>query len=94
VVRRFFETAVNTLANAHAVLAEKLLRKANPHWIRHAYASHALTRGAELTIMRDNRRHVSVSTTSINLHSDGVKRARQLRRLRQNDRWCVVTTTA
>ncbi|NBF18134.1 tyrosine-type recombinase/integrase, partial [Pseudomonas sp. Fl4BN2] len=60
-----------------AVLAGKL-RKASPHWMRHTHATHALARGAELTTVRDNLRHASVSTTSIYLHSDEIKRARQL----------------
>ena len=77
VVRRFFETAANTIENDHAVLAEKL-RKASPHWMRHTHATHALARGAELTTVRDNLRHASVSTTSIYLHSDEIKRARQI----------------
>lgn len=77
VVRRFFETAADVIENDHAVLAEKL-RKASPHWMRHTHATHALARGAELTTVRDNLRHASVSTTSIYLHSDETKRARQL----------------
>ena len=77
VVRRFFATAADTIENDHAVLAEKL-RKASPHWMRHTHATHALARGAELITVRDNLRHASVSTTSIYLHSDEIKRARQL----------------
>jgi len=77
VVRRFFETAADVIENDHAVLAEKL-RKASPHWMRHTHATHALARGAELTTVRDNLRHASVSTTSIYLHADDVKRARQI----------------
>jgi len=41
-------------------------------------ATHALARGAELTTVRDNLRHSSVATTSIYLHTDEVKRARQM----------------
>ena len=77
VIRRFFETAADTIENDHAVLAGKL-RKASPHWMRHTHATHALGRGAELTTVRDNLRHASISTTSIYLHSDETKRARQL----------------
>lgn len=77
VVRRFFATAADIIENDHAVLAEKL-RKASPHWMRHTHATHALSRGAELTTVRDNLRHASVSTTSIYLHSDEIKRARQI----------------
>lgn len=46
---------------------------------RHTHATHALARGAELTTVRDNLRHASIATTSIYLHSDDVKRARQIR---------------
>jgi len=46
--------------------------------MRHTHATHALGRGAELTTVRDNLRHASVSTTSIYLHSDEVKRARRI----------------
>lgn len=77
VVRRFFETAADVIENDHAVMAEKL-RKASPHWMRHTHATHALARGAELTTVRDNLRHASISTTSIYLHGDDVKRARQI----------------
>jgi len=54
------------------------LRRASPHWMRHTHATHALGRGAELTVVRDNLRHASISTTSIYLHADEAKRARQL----------------
>jgi site-specific recombinase XerD len=46
---------------------------------RHTHATHALARGADLTTVRDNLRHASISTTSIYLHSDEVKRAKQIR---------------
>lgn len=46
--------------------------------MRHTHAMHALARDAELTTVRDNLRHASVSTTSIYLHSGEVKRARQM----------------
>lgn len=58
-------------------LAAKL-RRASPHWMRHTHATHALARGAELTTVRDNLRHASISTTSIYLHGDDVKRAKQM----------------
>ena len=77
VMRRFFETAANVIENDHTALAEKL-RKASPHWMRHTHATHALARGAELTTVRDNLRHASVSTTSIYLHSDEMRRAQQI----------------
>lgn len=77
VMRRFFLLAAKAIDADHAPLAEKL-RHASPHWMRHTHATHALGRGAELTTVRDNLRHASVSTTSIYLHSDEVKRARQI----------------
>jgi len=77
VLRRFFLLAAGAIEADHAPLAEKL-RRASPHWMRHTHATHALGRGAELTTVRDNLRHASVSTTSIYLHSDEVKRARQI----------------
>ena len=77
VMRRFFVLAAAAIEADHAPLAEKL-RRASPHWMRHTHATHALSRGAELTTVRDNLRHASVSTTSIYLHSDEVKRARQI----------------
>lgn len=77
VMRRFFLLAARVIEADHAPLAEKL-RRASPHWMRHTHATHALGRGAELTTVRDNLRHASVSTTSIYLHSDEVKRARQI----------------
>jgi site-specific recombinase XerC len=52
--------------------------RASPHWMRHIHASHSLARRAELTSVCDNLRHASLSTTSIYLHGDEVKRARQL----------------
>ncbi|SFQ19507.1 site-specific integrase [Ralstonia sp. NFACC01] len=77
VVKRFFLTAADVIEGDHPVLAEKL-RKASPHWMRHTHATHALERGAELTTVRDNLRHASISTTSIYLHGDDVKRSRQI----------------
>ncbi|MBB5510470.1 integrase [Paraburkholderia sp. JPY681] len=77
VLRRFFLVAAQAIECDHPPLAEKL-RRASPHWMRHTHATHALGRGAELTTVRDNLRHASVSTTSIYLHSDEVKRARQI----------------
>jgi site-specific recombinase XerD len=64
------QVAAKAIEPDHARLAEKLPR-ASPHWMRHSHATHALGRGAELTTVRDNLRHASVSTTSIYMHSDG-----------------------
>jgi site-specific recombinase XerD len=77
VIKRFFGTAADLLEAERPATAEKL-RKASPHWLRHTHATHALARGAELTTVRDNLRHASVSTTSLYLHGDSIKRARQM----------------
>jgi len=78
IVRRFFATAADVIGESNPATVDKL-RRASPHWMRHTHASHSLARGAELTSVRDNLRHASLSTTSIYLHGDEVKRARQLR---------------
>ncbi|WP_041390735.1 phage integrase family protein [Polaromonas sp. JS666] len=77
VMKRFFATVADILVEDNPTLAAKL-RRATPHWMRHTHASHALQGGAELTAVRDNLRHSSIATTSIYLHSDEVKRARQM----------------
>ncbi|MDN7413402.1 phage integrase family protein (plasmid) [Burkholderia vietnamiensis] len=76
VLRRFFVLVANAIQDERPETAEKL-RRASPHWMRHTHASHALARGAELIMVRDNLRHSSISTTSTYLHSDEVQRARQ-----------------
>lgn len=76
-MRRFFQQAADVLEFRNPVVAEKL-RRASPHWMRHAHATHALEHGTDLTAVRDNLRHASIATTSIYLHSDEAKRALQL----------------
>ncbi len=76
VLRRFFVLVADAIQGERPATAEKL-RRASPHWMRHTHASHALARGAELIMVRDNLRHSSISTTSTYLHSDEVQRARQ-----------------
>lgn len=76
-MKRFFTTVASAIEKDAPATAEKL-RRASPHWMRHTHATHALAHGAELTTVRDNLRHASVATTSIYLHTDEVKRARQM----------------
>ena len=76
-MRRFFTQVAEVIEADSPGTAEKL-RRASPHWMRHTHATHALVRGAELTTVRDNLRHASIATTSIYLHGDEVKRARQI----------------
>lgn len=41
----------------------------SPHWLRHAHASHAHSRGTDLALIRDTLRHSSIATTGKYLHS-------------------------
>jgi site-specific recombinase XerD len=73
----FCETAAEAIEREAPAVAEKL-RRASPHWMRHTHATHALERGVEITTVRDNLRHASISTTSTYLHLDDAKRAHQV----------------
>jgi site-specific recombinase XerD len=77
VLQGFFNFAADAIKNEAPGTAEKL-RRATPHWLRHTHATHALDRGADLTSVRDNLRHASISTTSVYLHGDDTRRARQM----------------
>lgn len=77
VMKRFFGQVADLVEEKNPALSAKL-RRASPHWMRHTHATHALDRGADLTTVRDNLRHASLSTTSIYLHTEETKRARQL----------------
>ncbi len=77
VMKRFFGQVADVVEEQNPATAEKL-RLASPHWMRHTHGTHALAQGAELTTVRDNLRHASISTTSMYLHGDDVKRARQM----------------
>jgi site-specific recombinase XerD len=77
VIKRFFAQAAAAVEAGSPSTAEKLLR-ATPHWMRHTHATHALDAGADLTTVRDNLRHSSISTTSVYLHADDARRAKQI----------------
>jgi len=76
-MKRFFRQTADLIQERSPATADKL-RRASPHWTRHSHATHALERGADLIAVRDNLRHASLSTTSMYLHTDEGKRARQL----------------
>lgn len=78
IMKRFFLAVADNVEKDAPALAQKLQR-ASPHWMRHTHATHSLAHGAELTTVRDNLRHASISTTSVYLHGDDAKRAKQLR---------------
>ncbi|MFB6271869.1 MAG: tyrosine-type recombinase/integrase [Salinibacter sp.] len=41
----------------------------SPHWFRHAHASHALQKGADLALVRETLGHESIETTKTYLHA-------------------------
>lgn len=41
----------------------------SPHWLRHAHASHALDRGAPISLVRDTLGHASIQTTGRYAHA-------------------------
>lgn len=45
------------------------LPDASPHWLRHAHASHALDRGAPISLVKETLGHSDVSTTGRYLHA-------------------------
>ena len=77
IVKRFFAGAAAVVEEGSPPTAAKL-RRATPHWMRHTHATHALDSGAELTTVRDNLRHSSIATTSMYLHADDARRAKQI----------------
>jgi site-specific recombinase XerD len=83
ILKRFFETTAKLIEAEKPAFAVKL-RLAGPHWMRHTHATHALSRGAQLTSVRDNLRHASISTTSTYLHSEEAERAKQFRNAFKN----------
>lgn len=77
-LERFFKQAADRLEEANPVLAHKL-RQATPHWLRHTHATHALELGVDLKTVQENLRHASLTTTSVYVHTDKGRRARQMR---------------
>jgi site-specific recombinase XerD len=77
-LERFFLFAAERLEPVNATAAHKL-REATPHWLRHTHATHALELGVDLKTVQENLRHASISTTSVYLHTDKARRARQIR---------------
>lgn len=71
--------AAKVAVQEHSPSTAEKLRRASTHWMRHTHATHALALGVGLTMVRDNLRHASLSTTSIYLHNDDAKRAKQMR---------------
>lgn len=52
-----------------AALVAGLGKNVSPHWFRHAHASHAIDRGAPLSLVKETLGHSSLSTTSRYVHA-------------------------
>jgi integrase/recombinase XerD len=52
-----------------AAKAAGIDRIVSPHWLRHAHASHALDRGAKVTVVRDTLGHSSIAVTDRYAHA-------------------------
>jgi len=46
-----------------------ITKAVSPHWMRHAHASHALDRGAPISLVQTTLSHASISTTGKYLHA-------------------------
>lgn len=46
-----------------------MMSEVSPHWFRHAHASHALQKGADLELVRETLGHESIETTKTYLHA-------------------------
>ena len=63
-----YPRAVNRMIKAAAERAN-VNPSVSAHWLRHAHASHALTRGATVAEVKDTLGHANVATTSTYLHA-------------------------
>lgn len=52
-----------------AALVAGLGKNVSPHWFRHAHASHAIDRGAPLSLVKETLGHSSLTTTSRYVHA-------------------------
>lgn len=60
--------AVNRMLKAAAERAN-VNPSLSAHWLRHAHASHALQRGANVVDVKDTLGHANIATTSVYLHA-------------------------
>ena len=54
---------------AKAAQRAGITKKVSPHWLRHAHASHAIERGANLAIVKESLGHASLAVTSAYTHA-------------------------
>lgn len=65
--RRMDESSVNRIVKIAAKRAG-ITGNVSPHWMRHAHATHALERGAPITLVQDTLGHKSMETTAKYTH--------------------------
>jgi len=52
-----------------AAVRAGIKKAVSPHWFRHAHASHALDRGAKISLVKETLAHSSIQTTGRYLHA-------------------------
>jgi integrase/recombinase XerD len=67
--RRLERTMAHRIVK-QAVAAAGLSEKISAHWLRHAHAQHALSKGAPISLVRDSLGHSSISVTNFYLESN------------------------
>lgn len=65
--KRLDESRIRQIVLAAAKRAS-VVGKVTPHWMRHAHATHALERGAPITLVKDTLGHKSIETTAKYTH--------------------------
>ncbi len=65
--RRIDESSVNRIVKSAAKRAG-ITGNISPHWFRHAHATHALERGAPITLVKATLGHESMETTAKYTH--------------------------
>lgn len=65
--RRMDESSVNRIVKAAAKRAG-ITGNVSPHWMRHAHATHALERGAPISLVKETLGHKSMETTAKYTH--------------------------
>lgn len=73
----FFAQAAGVLAAEDPAGAARLAQ-ASAHWLRHTFGSHAIARGVALDVVQHQLGHASLATTSVYVHAEDARRAREL----------------
>jgi integrase/recombinase XerD len=68
-IRAEIETYTATIQRGKRAGEQVTRSLVSPHWLRHAHASHALARGADLALVRDTLGHASIETTGRYAHA-------------------------